>query len=290
MSKLKKLLLYLIVTGMFLGVCAAPVWATNDIKVIVNGNTLRLDVAPALENSRILLPMRAISEAMGATVNYIPETKQVDIYRGSDKMHIYLNRTDALVNGSVVTMDVAAKAVKGRTLLPLRFVGESLGATVDWNNITKTVNIVAQGSSSNNGNNNGNNSNSAPEISAMEKELLNLLNQDRGQKGLNKYLTDSNLARMAKAHSMDMAENGFFSHISPTYGSAKERAQIYGVSNVGENIAYGYPSAQSAFDAFMNSPSHRANMLSGSYTHAGIGIYKKSGTTNTDIYVTIDFY
>jgi uncharacterized protein YkwD len=288
-SKFKKLLLYLIVTGIFLGVCAVPVWATNDIKVIVNGNTLSLDVAPAIENNRILLPMRAISEAMGATVNYIPETKQVDIYRGSDRMHIYLNRADALVNGSVVTMDVAARAVKGRTLLPLRFVGESLGATVNWNNTTKTVNIVAQGSSSNGGNNNSNN-NSALEISAMEKELLNLLNQERSQKGLNKYLTDSNLAKMAKAHSMDMAENDFFSHISPTYGSAQERAKIYGISNVGENIAYGYPSAQSAFDAFMNSPSHRANMLSSSYTHVGIGIDKKSGTTNTDIYVTIDFY
>lgn len=285
MRKLKKLLLCLVVTTVFLGVCAAPTWAANDIKVIVNGNTLSLDVAPAIENNRVLLPMRAISEAMGATVNYISETKQVDIYKGSDEMHIYLNQTDALVNGSVVTMDVAAKAVKGRTLLPLRFVGESLGATVDWNSTTKTVNIVANSNSGNNVNNNG-----SSEISAMEEELLNLLNNERSQKGLDTYLTDSNLTRMAKAHSMDMAENGFFSHTSPTYGSAKERAQIYGVSNVGENIAYGYPSAQSACAAFMNSPSHRANMLSSTYTHVGIGMYKKAGTTNTDIYVTIDFY
>ncbi|MGI5892500.1 MAG: stalk domain-containing protein [Bacillota bacterium] len=278
MNKFKKLLLVMTVVAVFLGLFTLPGAAAKPISVIVNGTTLQLDVAPVIEKNRVLLPIRAISESLGAKVNYIAQTKCVDIYKGSDVIKIYLDQKNALVNGKTVTMDVPAKAISGRTLLPIRFVGESLGTNINWDNINKVVRI---------GKSTGNTD--PTELTTMQQEIFKLVNIERSKKGLSAYKFDTSLNNMAKAHSIDMAENNFFSHTSPTYGDPQARAQKYGIRNIGENIAYGYPSAHSVVTGFMNSPSHRANLLSSSFKYVGIGLHKKPGTTNTDIYVTMNF-
>lgn len=118
------------------------VTAPGEVTVSVDGKKLAFDVPPVVESSRVLLPMRVIFEELGATVDYsagsIVAQKADTIIRlelGSDQMQ---------VNEAVKRLDVPAKAVGGRTLLPLRAVSEALGCEVDWDNAAKAVTITTK--------------------------------------------------------------------------------------------------------------------------------------------------
>ncbi len=112
--------------------------------VYLNGNRLTFpDVEPMIVNSRTLVPMRAIFEAMGAEVSWIPSTRTV-VGVGKDQTMIVLpvGSTTATVNDKTITLDVPAQIVRDRTMVPLRFVGESLGATVAWEAATRRIDIT----------------------------------------------------------------------------------------------------------------------------------------------------
>jgi uncharacterized protein YkwD len=115
-------------------------------------------------------------------------------------------------------------------------------------------------------------------MSADERNMISLVNQDRADNGLSALTFDAGLRSGALAHSQDMAENNYFSHTSPTQGDFNARIAAAGVkySAAGENIAE-YGSVEAAEAGFMNSPGHRANIL-GNYTRVGIGIVNKNGT------------
>jgi uncharacterized protein YkwD len=110
-------------------------------------------------------------------------------------------------------------------------------------------------------------------MSADEKKMINLVNQDRAANGLPALTFDSSLRAGALAHSQDMSSNNYFSHTSPTLGDFGTRVKASGVkySAAGENIAM-YGSVDKAEAGFMNSPGHRANILNTTYTRVGIGI------------------
>ena len=78
---------------------------------------------------------------------------------------------------------------------------------------------------------------------------------------------------MARYKSQDMADNRYFSHTSPTYGSPFQMIKAFGLSyrTAGENIAMGYSTPQAVVDGWMNSSGHRANILNASYTQIGVG-------------------
>ena len=82
---------------------------------------------------------------------------------------------------------------------------------------------------------------------------------------------------MARYKSQDMADNRYFSHTSPTYGTPFEMIRAFGLSyrTAGENIAYGQATPQAVVTAWMNSSGHRANILSSSYTQIGVGYAAK---------------
>ena len=88
-------------------------------------------------------------------------------------------------------------------------------------------------------------------------------------------------ALLAQMKAEDMAENGYFSHTSPTYGSAFDMMNQYGFSyrTAGENIAKGQKTASSVMSAWMNSQGHRANILGSGYTKLGVGYAVDSGGT-----------
>ncbi|MGE5370575.1 MAG: CAP domain-containing protein [Solirubrobacterales bacterium] len=119
--------------------------------------------------------------------------------------------------------------------------------------------------------------------SAMQTEMLGLVNKARADAGLGPLTLDSKLSAGAYAKSRDMAVNQYFSHTSPTYGSPFEMMHQFGITYTaaGENIAR-HTSVQGAHDAFMNSPGHRANILSTSYGKVGFGFY----TSGPYLYVT----
>ena len=117
--------------------------------------------------------------------------------------------------------------------------------------------------------------------SGYETTLLGLINQERQDQGLAPYNMQSQLRAAARAHSTDMACNHFFSHTGSDGSSVGQRvtAQGYSWSWVGENIfAGGSATPQSAFNWWMNSAPHRANLLHSNYTDIGLGYIYESNS------------
>lgn len=109
--------------------------------------------------------------------------------------------------------------------------------------------------------------------SSMTSQVVNLVNSERAAQGLMALQKDSRLAALAQQKAEDMAKNQYFSHTSPTYGSAFDmlKAAGYSYKTAGENIAMGQKSAASVMDGWMHSSGHRANILHTSYEKIGVG-------------------
>lgn len=109
--------------------------------------------------------------------------------------------------------------------------------------------------------------------SADEDRMLELLNDARASDGLQPLAPDPRLQSVARAHSEEMLKLGYFAHNSPVSGSPSDRLQAAGISFrvAGENLAYA-PTVEIAHRGLMNSPGHRANILSPDFTRVGIGV------------------
>lgn len=116
-----------------------PVLADDAIKVTVDGETLVFDREPMIINDRTMVPMRAIFEKLGAGVSWDDETKTVTAESGGRKIVLPVGSTVAAVNGEAVFLDSPAVIIDGRTLVPVRFVSEAMGAEVTWEEETRTV-------------------------------------------------------------------------------------------------------------------------------------------------------
>ncbi len=114
----------------------------------------------------------------------------------------------------------------------------------------------------------------ALKVSEKDEELmLKLLNQERTSRGLQEVKFDEKLREVARAHSKDMFERGYFSHFNPDKESPFDRMDKMGVQylTAGENLAYA-PTTEIAHRGLMNSPGHKANILKDSFGKVGIGV------------------
>ncbi len=116
---------------------------------------------------------------------------------------------------------------------------------------------------------------------SQENEVIRLVNVERSRAGLPALSTNWQLCRVARYKSADMAQpppKGYFSHTSPTYGSPFQMMQNFGLqfTSAGENIAYGQRTPAEVMRDWMNSPGHRNNILSRSYSQIGVGLAKNS--------------
>lgn len=109
---------------------------------ILEGATYELEAAPFIEKSVTLVPIRFISEAFGATVQWNEELKVITINYGSRNIILQIGSTIAIVDGNINTLQVPPKIVNGRTFVPLRFISEAFGAEVLWDGTTKTITIT----------------------------------------------------------------------------------------------------------------------------------------------------
>ena len=121
----------------------------------------------------------------------------------------------------------------------------------------------------------------AAPLATYENEVIRLTNLERTKRGLPALTTNWQLSRVARYKSQDMINKNYFDHMSPTYGSPFTMMQSFGLkfSAAGENIAYGQRTPQEVVTAWMNSPGHRANILSTAYTQIGVGAAKKANGT-----------
>lgn len=115
---------------------------SDEISVRVDGIRLIFDQPPVAESGRTLVPVRAIFEALGATVEWDGDTQTVTSRRDSDVVSLKLGSKRMYVNNTEKTLDVPAKALNGRTLVPVRAISEAFGCDVIWDGNTRTVFIT----------------------------------------------------------------------------------------------------------------------------------------------------
>jgi hypothetical protein len=113
----------------------------SDI-MTVNGKAVQIDAPAEIKNGRTFLPLRAISEALGATVDWIAETQGITVTLGKNTIGLQVGNTSAVVNGTVVTLDAAPYIKNSRTMVPFRVIAEGLGATVEWDPALRIVTVT----------------------------------------------------------------------------------------------------------------------------------------------------
>ena len=117
----------------------------KPIKVILNGTELSFDQLPIIQNSRTLVPLRAIFEAMGATVDWDGDTQTVISTLFGTTVKLTIGSNILYRNDEAKTLDVPAQIVNNHTMVPARAVAEAFGANVDWDGDTQTVYITTSG-------------------------------------------------------------------------------------------------------------------------------------------------
>lgn len=118
---------------------AAQAAQEEPVNLMIGGQAVVPDVPPVIQEGRTLVPVRVVAEELGAEVDWDPATKKAVIQRDSQQLVLTIGSRTAQVNGKQVQLDTPPVIVNQRMLLPLRFVGESLGITVGWVESTRTV-------------------------------------------------------------------------------------------------------------------------------------------------------
>lgn len=149
---MKKALIMLLIITLLAGVFGlAPVRAAEGVtiqmvvgstKAYVNSKEVALDQPPVIENGRTLVPFRFIGEALGATIEWNADTKTVTYLLEDKNIVLTIGSKTAYVNGVPTSLDVASKILSGRTMVPVRFISESVGANVKWDDKTRTVTVT----------------------------------------------------------------------------------------------------------------------------------------------------
>jgi exopolysaccharide biosynthesis protein len=116
----------------------------GKVSAIVNSKEINLDVPVIIDKTcnRTLVPLRFISEAFGAKVKWNAISKEVNIVLGNKDIKLFIGEKIAYINGSKLKMDCAPKILFSRTIVPIRFVSEVFGATVNWFSKERKIEIL----------------------------------------------------------------------------------------------------------------------------------------------------
>lgn len=114
---------------------------STDVKLEINGSLVASDVAPLIKNEYTLVPARAVFEALGGKVGWDAQNYIVTVSYDDTQVVLTIDSNIAQVNGENKTMQVPAEIIDDRTMIPVRFVGESLGFEIGWDDATRTVSV-----------------------------------------------------------------------------------------------------------------------------------------------------
>ncbi|MDI3310145.1 MAG: copper amine oxidase N-terminal domain-containing protein [Thermoanaerobacterium sp.] len=110
-------------------------------KVRAKGREVKFDVAPVIKSGTMLIPVRAVVESLGANVNWDAATNTVTITKDGTTIVFDLNSSKVYVNGSEVTLSMPAMEISNRTFVPIRFIAETLGVNINYDDKTGDVDI-----------------------------------------------------------------------------------------------------------------------------------------------------
>lgn len=138
---MKRLISGILAAGALL--CGSTALADTP-SVYFNGEKMTFEVDPYITNERTMVPFRAIFEAAGADVIWDEEAQTVIAVKGDTSVTLQVGNTNAFVNSELVTLDAPAVITEDFTFVPLRFVMESLGAEVTWDDASYSVGITTE--------------------------------------------------------------------------------------------------------------------------------------------------
>lgn len=116
--------------------------SVSAVDLYIDTDRIETDTPPTVVDGRTLVPVRAIFEALDATVEWDQSTKTATGTRGGTTVVIQINNTTAYVDGKAKKLDVPAQLVNNRTMVPARFISEALGCDVTWNQTTQTAAVA----------------------------------------------------------------------------------------------------------------------------------------------------
>ena len=145
----RKILSMIIFVTLIFSISSFVVFANDEVfSVYLNNEKLEFDVPPEIVNNRVMVPMRAVFEKLGATVTWETDTNTayaVD-YNKMQGVAITVGKEQMIdINMNIIPLDVPAITKNGRTLVPLRAISEAFGCNVDWLRTENTVNIYCEG-------------------------------------------------------------------------------------------------------------------------------------------------
>lgn len=182
MKIFKKVLCLLL--AMLLSLSAVTtVMASGNIKVILDGKEIKFDVPPQIIKNRTMVPLRAIFEALGASVDWDEHTRTVVSVKGDIRVSLTVKYTRIDINGENINLDCAPLIVDGRTLVPVRAVSEAFKTKVDWIESERTVLITTKDYESTKPKENNTNNNQSSDVSVYEdsKVKINYLRVEKSK-------------------------------------------------------------------------------------------------------------
>ena len=145
---MKKIFTALFITTLTLATMVTPVFA-KDITLTFNGKTLKPTVAPIMVNGTTFIPLRIVADNLGAQTNYTKTSKNeyIEIIKNGTtiKLAVKAEQGYPQVNGKTIDFKTLPKVVNGTTMVPVRFVSENLGCTVNYDTKTNTVAVSTDG-------------------------------------------------------------------------------------------------------------------------------------------------
>lgn len=252
----------------------------NSIGVTLENSPMIFEAnAPYISSSNhLMIPIRTVGEALGLTINW---QAPYIILQGKNTAIHTLTIAKAHTSSRTLIVDhlhypQAIEIKQNISYIKLRVLAEAFGYDVSFKNGLITV---------------------APpqslqtpvtlrESASFEEKIVDLVNKERAQVGLNPVKMDEALRNVARKKSEDMHLKDYFDHTSPTYGSPFEMMNRFGISYMmaGENIAVGYETPESVMLGWMNSPPHKANILKPEFTLMGVG-YEPAGYYWTQMFI-----
>jgi NitT/TauT family transport system substrate-binding protein len=118
--------------------------ADRDVTVRIDGRPVISDVAPQIVRGRVMVPLKAIAGISGANVDWNAARRTVTVDKGGNRIVLSVGADKAIHNGRQVALDSPVVTAGGRTLVPLRFISESLGYGVTWDGSTRRVSLISK--------------------------------------------------------------------------------------------------------------------------------------------------
>jgi len=287
----KKILLSLLMLAMFF---SFVVIAADNPRIRIDGEFVYIsadDQQPIIVDGRTLVPLRAVMESLGFNVEWHQASSNARLIRADDVVSITIDQNVMFVNGRSVPLDVPARIMNNRTLVPVRAISEATGMTVEWDGVNLIVDIraVREMTLPNRRltdeerqewieiyNYNGG-------ASEFELEVVRLVNEIRADNNLSLLTIDPVLMLAGRFYAQTMSEHGALSHNigaysveNATHGASANVVRAFGgqLSWGAGNGSSGQPTPERVVNSWMNSEGHRRYILAPEHRYIGVGRFE----------------